>query len=206
MTSRVNQMFTVILMTIPVLLMQAGALGAGEQFSGRGDHVTPEFTPPLGLYVLHMKHLGRSNFAIRPLSTDGSVYPSLVNKIGGFDGSAVFSVRETKTFVLSVDADGSWSISIEEPGRDPHARYFSGKGQAATKLISLEGGIYIFSMKHTGKGNFIICPYGTSGRRYSSLINEIGPFEGWNTVPFEEGEYLFQVDADGDWEMSIEKQ
>jgi len=206
MYSRVHKMLIVITMTFVALTVQSDILFAAYEFSGRGQQVTRKFTLQPGLYVFGMKHTGTSNFVIRPMSTDGGKYSSLVNEIGRFEGSTAFSVRETKTFLLNVDADGNWSISIGKPGRDPHARYIKGVGQKATKLIALKEGLYIFKMKHSGKSNFIIRPYRSDGRRYSSLVNEIGHFNGSKAETLAEGEYLFQVDADGQWEITIEKQ
>ena len=61
-------------------------------------------------------------------------------------------------------------------------------------------------MKHSGKSNFIIRPYTSDGHHHSSLVNEIGCFNGSEAETLAEGEYLFQVDADGQWEITIEKQ
>jgi hypothetical protein len=177
-----------------------------EQFSGSGQQVTRKFSLTPGLHIFKMKHNGQSNFIIRPMSTDGRRYSTLVNEIGRFDGSAVFTTEKTNTYLLNVDADGTWSVSIQQPQKDPLLRNITGRGQQVTKLITLENGLYLFKMNHSGQSNFIIKPYSSSGRGYSSLVNEIGPFDGSSAEAFSKGDYLFQVYADGVWEIAIQKQ
>jgi hypothetical protein len=101
-------------------------------------------------------------------------------------------------------ADSSRQSPIEGPKPDPGKRTIKGHGQQATESITLKQGVYVFGLKHSGSGCFIIRPYNRSGKSFSSVICEIGRFNGSTIKAFEQGDYLFDVNADGRWEITIE--
>jgi hypothetical protein len=56
---------------------------------------------------------------------------------------------------------------------------------------------------HNGERNFQVRAIPTAGGREILLFNAIGAYQG--TVPLlESGEYLFEINADGDWTLQIE--
>lgn len=61
-----------------------------------------------GLRRFGFKHTGESNFAVM---VNGQSL--LVNEIGNYEGSTAQKVNDTGTYILSIQADGDWSISIE---------------------------------------------------------------------------------------------
>jgi len=184
----------------------ADGLNGGERFSGVGLQVTPEFFLSEGLYVVSMQHDGGNNFIVQPRGADGRYYLPLANVIGPFVGSAVFYSDQAKAYKLSVNANGTWNVGIKRPDKGGSLRKFAGKGRQVTEVITLGDGVYVVEMKHGGSSNFSVRPYTALGEGHVSLVNVIGPFDGARTRPFSEGDYLFQVDADGDWELSITKQ
>jgi len=196
-----------VLTAVAILLWQGWGQGqSSSELMGQGKRATQKISLSAGIHVFHMRHDGAENFSIRPFGTDGRTYVSLVNTIGQFDGSAVFATEKESTYILNVDANGRWWISIEGPKKIPSKREFRGHGQQATEMISLERGLYVFEMKHNGTGNFSVRPFNASGRSFPSLANEIGPFDGSSVASLAEGDYLFQVGADGDWEILVRKQ
>lgn len=60
-----------------------------------------------GLNIFTSKHNGESNFAVK---IDGRL---LVNEIGTYDGSIAEQISEDGSYIISVTADGEWSIEIE---------------------------------------------------------------------------------------------
>lgn len=214
---RADKVRLVVIKSISALMVLAGtfaglpsafAVTPIAQLAGNGKQVTRQVSLPAGVYVFRIQHSGRSNFIVRPLSTDGRKYAPLVNEIGKFSGSAVFVVDAERSYLFNVDGDGQWRISVENPrpSLDNDKTQIKGRGQQATDVFTFEGGLYVFEMKHNGKSNFIVHPVGLSGRRLAPLVNEIGRFDGSAAETLERGEYLFQIAADGDWEVLITKQ
>ncbi|MBT2290959.1 hypothetical protein J7E73_17820 [Paenibacillus albidus] len=79
-----------------------------------------------------------------------------------------------------------------------------GKGNQATELFELESGFAVIDAKNTGDSNFIVHIMDESGNNEDSVTNEIGPYKGKSlvTIP-DDGKYLFNVTAEGSWEMHI---
>lgn len=79
-----------------------------ETFTGQGDEVIFVDMEP-GNIRFDMSHEGQSNFIVTV--NDQHL---LANDIGVYEGSATQPVQDTGTYVISVEADGKWSISLEE--------------------------------------------------------------------------------------------
>ena len=78
----------------------------------------------------------------------------------------------------------------------------SGYGDKVVTDISLGDGIFVAKFKHTGSSNFIVKFYDSDGNDYDLLINEIGNYKG-TVLLSGEGEYMFEISADGYWEYEI---
>lgn len=82
----------------------------------------------------------------------------------------------------------------------------SGTGQQATKKFSLESGLAILRMTHSGQSNFAITLLDSNGEIVELLVNEIGSFNGAKAVGIRtKGEYLLDISADGKWSVRIEQ-
>jgi hypothetical protein len=81
----------------------------------------------------------------------------------------------------------------------------TGAGQTLTDPITLEQGLGIFTMKHDGGSNFAIWFHDQStGERLELLVNEIGSWAGSHAIEIpKSGSYIFDVAADGNWEISV---
>lgn len=176
--------------------------------SGIGPQATESFRPQDGLAVARMDHQGESNFIVYLLGESGEeIGPSMVNEIGVFEGSSAFA-STSGTYLLNVDADGPWTITLEQPRPQdaPATREFSGTGATATAQFTLPRGLARFQMTHEGESNFIVYLLNSEGNEVDvSLVNEIGPFNGSQAVRVPEaGTYLLDVDADGPWTIRVE--
>ena len=78
-----------------------------KSFKGTGCFVTDVFTAKTGTW--HIKHNGKSNFAVWLYTTDGR--DLIVNEIGKYDGKRLLSIPSGSDAILVIEADGSWSIS-----------------------------------------------------------------------------------------------
>lgn len=85
---------------------------ATSKFSGSSKKATGFFELGSGLKIFEMKHSGSANFIVELLDIDGNTVELLANEIGNFSGSQAVSVSEG-VYLLDVDADGSWSISMK---------------------------------------------------------------------------------------------
>lgn len=177
--------------------------------SGTSQQATDPFELESGLAILNMTHQGDANFIVDLLDKNGaSVSPmGAANEIGPFEGSIALQTSAGE-HLLDVQANGPWTIDIEQPrpSNAPETRSFSGNSKTATSLFELSGGLKKFDMTHQGDANFIVDLLDENGASVSmmGLVNEIGPFDGSKalSVP-DDGIYLLQVEANGPWTIEI---
>ena len=85
------------------------------EFSGTGPQATEEFDLSAGLARFEMTHQGESNFIVELLDDEGAqVGSSLMNEIGLIDSSQAVQIPEDGSYLLNVDADGAWTIRVEQ--------------------------------------------------------------------------------------------
>ncbi len=82
----------------------------------------------------------------------------------------------------------------------------SGYGQKATDSFSLDSGLSVITLNHTGSSNFIVKLYDSNGDYVSSLANEIGQYNGEIAIGIKtSGSYRLSVIADGSWGVKIKQ-
>jgi hypothetical protein len=85
------------------------------EFSGTGPQATEQFDLSAGLARFEMTHQGESNFIVTLLDDEGAeVGSSLMNEIGPIDSSQAVQIPEDGTYLLNVDADGAWTIRVQQ--------------------------------------------------------------------------------------------
>lgn len=95
---------------------------------------------------------------------------------------------------------------LEEVLPEPSPIKLSGTSQQASQKFSLENGLSVFKMTHTGTSNFAVVLMDSDGQRVELLVNEIGKFDGAKAVGIaKKGEYILDVSADGKWTITIEQ-
>lgn len=115
----------------------------------------------------------------------------------------------------------SRQIEVGSPQEDS----FSGSGDTVTNSFSLTEGVAIFKLSHDGSSNFAVQLLDAdTGELQGNIVNEIGQFDGEvlvganydNTtsstsavietepedVKTEPGEYILEITADGNWDIS----
>lgn len=126
---------------------------------------------------------------------------------------AVFSYQLGKSSVNNTDTKqpvGSNSTidSATQPDEDDkfETMSLSGVGKKATENFFLPSGLLRFTLHHEGSSNFSVKLLNSDGEFIELLVNDIGDFDGSTAVAIdEEGEYLLNVEADGDWKIDIVK-
>lgn len=83
------------------------------------------------------------------------------------------------------------------------AESFSGSGQTVTDAFGA-GYFTAFVFEHDGESNFIVeLIDDDSGDTVDILVNQIGSVSGAVGIGLAEGEYVLDVDADGDWSIEL---
>jgi len=135
----------------------------------------------------------------------------LVGIIGFFIIVGIFSNGSNNTSSPTSSGNGSIekvgnSESKEEVMPEPALIELSGTGQQASQKFTLENGLSIFKMTHSGTSNFSITLMDSDGQRVELLVNEIGKFDGAKAVGVsKKGEYVLDISANGNWTIKIEQ-
>lgn len=102
---------------------------------------------------------------------------------------------------VGVSAGTGRGIDVQET--ESESLEFDGSGATVTDEFELEEGVTIAEAVHDGESNFIVELVPTDDGFEELLVNVIGDFDGASGVLAEDGTYLLDVDADGDWELEI---
>ena len=174
--------------------------------SGIGKEATELFSIEGGLTKFTLTNKGSSNFIVWLLDSSGNRIDLIVNEIGNFEGTKSFGLKQGN-YLLDISSEGVWDIKIEQ-SRDINSKklplIFSDIGKKSTDIFHHKGGLIRFKMIHIGSSNFIVWLLDENGNRIDLLANEIGSFEGSKAIGLKQGNYLFDVSADGSWEISAE--
>ena len=174
--------------------------------SGNGQEATSIFQLMDGLAIFRMKHDGDSNFIIWLLDGTGNPVDLLVNEIGGFNGSTAIGIEEAGSYLLDVNGDGNWNVTIEQPRSVQGLslpQQIDGQGQDVSPFLALQGGLTRFEMAHDGDSNFIIWLLDDGGSRVDLLVNEIGEFDGSTALGVDAGTYILDITGNGTWKINV---
>jgi hypothetical protein len=172
--------------------------------SGRGSKVV-KFTIPEDVpAIATISNRGRSNFIVEALAKSGETNSLLVNEIGNYSGTVIFDTSSGEHSVaLKIESDGTWRVVIKPI---VSARSWSGsgrltgKGDDVVRVSPATSGLFVVTITHAGRANFIVTAYSADGT--DLLVNEIGRYSGETTLP--DGTLLIEVEADGSWMMTPE--
>ena len=174
--------------------------------AGRGDHASDRIPLETGLALFVMTHGGQANFIVELLGPNGEMVALLANEIGGYQGSVPQGVAEGD-YVLSIQADGHWSVAILQPrptaGTLPPLEQ-EGTGDYLIGPVQLSKGLARFMLSHNGNANFIVTLMNRHGEWVDLLANEMGSYSGSRAVraPYA-GIYWLGIEADGDWTATV---
>lgn len=125
------------------------------------------------------------------------------------DGDAAYEImRYLGLGITNADLEkiaiGTWG-SDEDETVEPITYSFSDYGSDYTDMFELEEGIVFFTATHeNGDSNFITHLLDSSGVTIDYLTNEIGDYQGRVMAYIDQaGEYLLNIDADGNWSFEI---
>lgn len=172
-------------------------------FAGTGEEVRRDVTIEGGLTVVDATHDGESNFQVS-LVGESEFDDVFINVIGEFDGSQAKLVDEGE-YILDVNADGSWEITIRQPRSGDGERLpvsYNGNGPDVLGPVQFSG-TGVASGSHAGDSNFQVQIFPMIGSFPEVVFNEIGDFQGETTYSFDDIGWI-DVNADGDWSVEFE--
>lgn len=84
-----------------------------------GKNGRPVFSLETGPATFRMTHDGDSKFTVTLLDFKGNKVELLADEMGKFAGTKVVDIKKQGYYMLDVDADDKWKITVEQPPR-PH--------------------------------------------------------------------------------------
>jgi hypothetical protein len=88
------------------------------------------------------------------------------------------------------------------PTAAPEPVVLKGHGKVVTDAFTPPALVNRVTFEHTGQRNFIVQSYTKDGKQ-DYLVNKIGPYRGQRPL-FGDQEVYFEINADGDWTVTIE--
>lgn len=213
--------------------VQAPEVQAPETPEGQ-IFATEPFELEPGLAIVALTHRGEGDFTVDLLST-GQGEASRSERVefsgdesGGDDTGAAFAIADETglvdistavkipaagEYVFQVEADGPWTIEVEQP--DPSSvtdtTSFSGDYDTATPLFRLSSGPKKINVTNPTGGTLEVSLLDRRGNELATILgtgaDQAGsypPDESPVTIDIpESGAYLFDVRADGLWTIEI---
>lgn len=179
---------------------EAKAKEQALKLNGTGDTVTSKFSLENGFVIINATHQGSRNFAVKLLDANANSVELVVNEIGNYNGSKVYSVSAGE-YLYEVTAGGSWSINMSQeiPENVSPEGTVSGKGDSVV-FMEISAGAKTVSFTHDGQSNFAV-----KANDSVLLANEIGSYKGSKVQKINDNSiYFFDITADGNWTMTFE--
>jgi hypothetical protein len=161
--------------------------------TGTGQTATKLLRLPSPMSRAIFQHTGNSNFIVTLYT--GNDKTLLINEIGPYRGAVL--VMASQNIMFDIDADGTWIATIEGIGLT-ESPAFSGKSDNVSDFFTPPQ-LSSWSITHNGTSNFIVKYHCIEGRKM--VINEIGYFSGTTIITFKDGPCLWEVQADGTWNI-----
>ncbi len=87
-----------------------------QTYTGSGQQVVGPFTAGDAVRIVATnKATSGGNFAVKVLGSDGSDQDIPINEIGDYNGSTISNNLSGSPYYLTVDSDGSWTITLSSP-------------------------------------------------------------------------------------------
>lgn len=188
------------------------AEAASASFSGHGTTTTGLFTLGTGLLIAHATHNGQQSFSIELLSSSGSHVAYLATEDGSVNVQTATNIRSAGTYLLNIDADGDWTITLDQPhptSAPGLPRSFNGHGTNITSFVLMRTGLVTFRMTHNGQHFYSFELLDVDGNTVDFLSYGIGAFNGSHATGItHDGIYFVTIDNSvegADWSISMEQ-
>lgn len=178
-----------------------------ERVSGTGTVATGRFELPPGPVVATFAYEGGADFVAELVALDGRRYQDVrfAELTGKGGGSGVVSVHGDGPYVLDVEADGRWEVTLyrpADPAVQPLPAERSGTGRTALGPFAFDGPTRV-EVTHGGDFDFRVRTVPLDPDTLGTTVfDRIGTFHGSTTVRVPGPAYV-DVDADGPWTLRL---
>jgi hypothetical protein len=175
--------------------------------SGTGETGTDDVELAPGLLIVHIDHQRATPFALYLMNAAGDHLALLANHTTAFAGTRAYGIKEPGRYYLHVIAEDGWRAGLEQPagalGQLPGE--LSGAGPVVLAPRQLAAGSHTLTWSHGGTLAFEIQLLTPDGGRVAAPVIATGAGEGSTTFELSaDGAYLFDVDADGPWQLTLD--
>ncbi len=179
--------------------------GKSYTLEGSGPGLSQSFELDDGFLLASFSSDTIGRFSIDVTSSDHDLAnSSLTDTSGSTTGTSIMAVEEGE-YELDVQADGDWTIEIEQPRvhsddlEDPPIEA-SGDGSSVVGPLWTDGDGRL-TATHDGTGEFTIDLYGADGA-WEQIVSHTGAFD--NARSFRGvGTGWINVEADGEWSVEV---
>jgi len=172
--------------------------------TGTGDSIV-DFVKWSGPAILHVKHVGGSNFILKNYPANGNeYYDLLINTIGSYEGTLPLDFIDGQlTARFEVKAGGQWEIQVlpfDTIRREIIPGVIQGVGDDVLAFRTTHNTDVLKVDASQASGNFIIHAFTRSGK-IDLAVNEIAPYTG--TVLLDSGTVILIINTTGPWSLDI---
>lgn len=172
------------------------------ELAGTGSGTTVPITSTTRVNRIVLTHDGSSRFVVLARYPNGSS-EFLLNAQGRYRGSRVMLSSRAH---FEIEADGPWTLRIEAVGVDEAVgQRYEGTGDSISNWFTPPAsGNVTYAYSHTGQRNFYVQIHCVAGNRdHIFFIDAVGTVERSAVAEFDQGPCLWDVQADGAWELRL---
>lgn len=138
------------------------------------------------------------------LSGNGARFGEWTETVGADSERTVtktLSIRDEDDYELTVNGVAAGTLTVEAPAQSNYA--YEGSGAEVIEEIDIEDGLTVVDATHTGGSSNFQVDLVNDSQYDDNFVNAIGEYDGASARLLNAGEYVLDVEADGDWEVEI---
>ncbi|MEN6518882.1 MAG: hypothetical protein ABFC38_12020 [Methanospirillum sp.] len=171
-------------------------------FSGSNDQVTSQFSWGAGLMIVRWT-ADDGLLIVHLIDTNGEIVEYLISQYNAGPGSSVVNVPKAGTYMLDVDSDTPYSITLSNTLYSTQSTAWSGTNDMATYAFYCNAGRLDVAWT-AGDGLIIVHLVDTNGEIAEYLISQYNEGPGSTAVNVRRaGYYMLDVDADTPWSITL---
>jgi hypothetical protein len=169
-------------------------------FTNTGSQTIDPFSLPAPISRVVLEHNGEGFFRVSAIGVEDGEETLLVETEGPYTGEQLLT--GATSYFLDIETDGSWNIQIEAVGTsDQPLDELAGTGDFVSEFfMPSRSGEVPYTFTHNGLNRFLVVLRCADGETIV-LDAEEGLVNNDALVPFGEGPCLWEVEADGDWQI-----
>ena len=111
------------------------------------------------------------------------------------------AIRNEDAYELTVNGVEAGTLTIEAPARENYT--YEGSGATVIDGIDIADGLTVVDALHTGGSSNFQVSLENDSQYDGTFVNAIGEYDGASAMLLDSGEYVLDVEADGDWMVEI---